>query len=76
MTAGHLMVEDVAELLAAHAPSVVGNRKLYVVGILAGRDGDLAAPVCKLAGVVGQCVQHEEGQHAVGLDDSRRRLDA
>ena len=63
-----LVVKDVAQLLGRHAAARVGHGELHVVGLLQGADGHVAAAVSELAGIVSQGVQHEERQHAVGLD--------
>ena len=70
---GQLVVEDMSQLLAIHADTRVGYRHLHVVWRLVGTDGH-ATLVGKLACIVGQGVQHEERQYAVGLHDGLRRL--
>ena len=64
------VVEDVLQLLVSHAATCIGNGHFDIVGRLLGADGDTIALSSKLAGIVCQSVQHEKGQHTVGLDSS------
>ena len=66
----HLMVEDMCQLLGRHALASIGHRQFYIAVALSGRDIHLSAILCKLTGIVGQRVQHKQGEHAVGLDGS------
>ena len=68
MVSNHLAVEDVCQFVGSHAYASVGDREFHVVGSFGGGHGDAAPFGCKLAGVIGQRVEHEEGQYAVGLD--------
>ena len=65
----HLVFEDVGQLLVGHADAGVVDAHLHIAVALGGADGHLSALGCELPGVVGQGVDHEEGQYAVGLHD-------
>ena len=68
------IVEQVVELVVGHSAACIGNRYLHVVGGLGCIDVHIALG-SKLPGIVGQGVDHEEGENAVGLDDGIGRLD-
>ena len=70
------MVEGVSQLFVSHATAGISHGQLDVVGLFGSRDGDAAALIGELAGIVGQRVEHEERQHAVGLDNGIGRFDA
>ena len=65
----HFMVEHVVEHLLAHAAPGIADGNLHIVGRLAGRNIHLSVASRELSGVICQGVQHEERQHAVGLDN-------
>ena len=64
------MVEGVGQLFVSHATAGISHRQLDVVSLFSSRDSDAAALVGKLAGIVGQSVEHEKRQHTVGLYNS------
>ena len=70
MLADHLMVEGVDQLFVTHATAGICHGQLHVVRLLGSRNGDATALVSELAGIVGQRIEHEERQNAVGLDNS------
>ena len=74
MTALYLMVEEMVELVLGHALAGVFDGNLYTVVEVACRDGDAAVLGRELTGIVGQRVEHEEGEHLVGLDHGFRGL--
>ena len=64
---GQLVVEDMCQLVVVHAAARVADRHFDIV--LGLRCMDVDRPLGgELAGIVGQGVQHEEGEYAVGLD--------
>ena len=70
------MVEGVGQLLVSHTTAGICHGQFDVVSLFGSRDGDAAALIGELAGIVGQRVEHEERQHAVGLDNGIGRFDA
>ena len=70
-----LSVEDVCQLVVSHSATGVADGYLDIVRSLGGGNVDASVFGGKLAGVVGQRVKHEEGQHAVGLHGDGGRLD-
>ena len=62
-----LGVEQVSQLLCCHAQAGIGDGDFHVVLCIVGLDAHPSALWGELAGVVGQGVEHEEGEHAVGL---------
>ena len=70
MTLHDLSIEEVVKLLGSHATTCVINGNLYIFGILwlRGTDRYSSTLLCKLSGIVGQRVEHEEGKHLVCLD--------
>ena len=62
-----LMVEDVCQRLGCHALTSIADGQLHIVVTFLSRYGNLPATACELAGVVGQRVEHEQRQYAVGF---------
>ena len=64
-------IEEVVELFGGHATTCIFDGNLYVVGILRLRCTDRYSPTlfCELSGIIGQRVEHEEGEHLIGLDN-------
>ena len=70
------MVEGMGQLFVSHATAGICHGQLDVIGLFGSRDGDAAALVGELASIVGQRIEHEERQYAVGLDNGIGRFDA
>ena len=67
-------IKEMVELVLCHTLAGVFDGDFHTVVKIAGRDGDAAVLGCEFTGVVGQRVEHEEGEHLVGLDDGLRGL--
>ena len=74
MTALNLVVEEMVELLLGHTRAGILDRYLYIVASHLGLHVYPALLIGKLAGIVGQCVQHKQRQHLVGLHHGIGRL--
>ena len=70
MIANDLMVENTGELFGSHATTRILHAEFDIIGLFGRRDDDFPTPGSELAGIIRQRVNHEEGQHSVGLDDS------
>ena len=62
-------VEEVGELVGGHATACIVDGDLDKVGAFGGADADAPTLVCELAGIVGQRVEHKEGEHLIGLNN-------
>ena len=60
--------EQAGQLLFTHADTGISDRHLDTIIKLLGTDGDPSALGRELARIVGQGIQHEKGEDAVGLD--------
>ena len=69
----NLAVEHMGKLFLVHAYACIADRHLHIIVSLGGRYINMSL-VGKLTGIVSQGVQHKEGQYAVGLHHSLRRL--
>ena len=67
-------IKEMVELVLCHTLAGVFDGDLHTVVKIAGRDGDTAVLGRELAGVVGQCVEHKEGEYLVCFDDGFRGL--
>ena len=68
-----LGLEKVFELIIRHSLTRILDSNFHIVLPLRGRYTHAPPTLCELAGIVGECIQHEERQHLIGLDHSRRR---
>ena len=67
-------IEEVGELFLGHTLPSVLDGNLHTVGKFRSRDRHPTVATGKLSGIVGNGVQHEEGEHLVGFHDGLRRL--
>ena len=68
------MVEKMCQLVFGHADARISNADLDIAVSLFRTDRDATTFRRKLAGIVGQRVQHEKRQYAIGLHHGCRRL--
>ena len=67
------MVEKMRKLFLSHANTCISNADFHITVGCGGTYSDLPSPFRELTGIVGQRVEHEEGQYAVGLDNGISR---
>ena len=74
MTVDYLMVEKMCQLVFGHSDARISNADLDIAVGLLRTNRDATTLRCKLAGIVGQRVQHEKCQYAVCLHHSLCRF--
>ena len=66
-------IEEMGQLLLGHTLTGVLDGDLHAVVMFRSRDGHAAVATGELTGIVGNRVQHEEGEHLVGFHHCLRR---